>query len=144
MSDQTSGTTEMKPLAGSLVSLYFSLERIYETASKEAGISAQQAQLLCAADWKNPALGELAEELHCDKTNVTGLVDRVEKQGLVTRVTDPDDRRITRLAITKKGRAKVNQFHEELNRRLTDLDPNLNVDEKVLSSIAEQLRAGEG
>lgn len=130
---------EMNPLAGSLIGLYFSLERIYEDASKEAGISAQQAQLLCAADWKNPALGELADTLHCDKTNVTGLVDRVEKQGLVTRVADPDDRRITRLELTKKGRAKVNHFHKELNRRLTNIDSKLKVDAKTITAIAEQL-----
>ncbi len=136
-------STEMNPLAGSLVGLYFSLERIYEIASKEAGISAQQAQLLCAADWKNPALGELAETLHCDKTNVTGLVDRVEKQGLVTRVADPDDRRVTRLELTKTGRAKVNHFHEVLNRRLTSIDPELNVDANALTAIAEQLRTDD-
>lgn len=140
MSKETPETTAMNPLAGSLVGLYFSLERIYESASREAGISAQQAQLLCAADWKNPALGEIAEQLNCDKTNVTGLVDRVEKQGLVTRVADPDDRRVTRLALTEKGRAKVNHFHDELNRRLTDIDPGLKVDPKAILAIAEQLR----
>ena len=140
MSKVTPTTEEMNPLAGSLVGLYFSLERIYESASKEAGISAQQAQLLCAVDWKNPALGELAEALHCDKTNVTGLVDRVEKQGLVARVPDPDDRRITRLELTKKGRAKVHHFHKELNRRLTNIDPKLKIDAVAIAAITDQLR----
>lgn len=140
MSKDAPHNEEMNPLAGSLVGLYFSLERIYESASKEAGISAQQAQLLCAAGWKNPALGELAETLHCDKTNVTGLVDRVEKQGLVSRVADPADRRVTRLELTEKGRAKVNRFHEELNRRLGSIDPKLKVDANAIAAVAEQLR----
>ena len=134
--------TEMNPLAGSLLGLYFSIEKIYEAASREAGISSpQQAQLLCTADLKNPALGEVAEALHCDKTNVTGLVDRVEKQGLVTRVADPDDRRITRIELTEKGRAMVSKFHEQLNRRLTQIDPELKIDAKALATIAEQLGA---
>ncbi len=132
--------TEMDSLASSLVGLYFSLERVYEAASEQVGISAQQAQLLCAAGWKSPALGEIAEALHCDKTNVTGLVDRVEKLGLVARVTDPDDRRVTRLELTEKGRASVDRFHVELNRRLTRFDPKLKVDAESITAIAGQLR----
>lgn len=35
--------------------------------------------------------------------NVTGLTDELEKEGLVERVTDPDDRRSSRVALTRKG-----------------------------------------
>ncbi len=136
-------TTAMDPVVGSLVGLYFTLDRIYETASKRSGVSSQQAQLLCAADWKKPALGELAETLHCDKTNVTGLVDRVEKLGLVERVADPDDRRVTRLELTEKGRATVSSFHDELNRRLSGLGSDLKIDASALHAIATQLYADE-
>jgi DNA-binding MarR family transcriptional regulator len=36
--------------------------------------------------------------------NVTGLTDELEKEGLVARVAEPHDRRLSRVALTKKGR----------------------------------------
>lgn len=49
-------------------------------------------------------LTQLAERLSCVKSNITQLVDRLEADGLVTRQSDPNDRR-TRLAVlTAAGR----------------------------------------
>ncbi len=134
--------TELTTLASALAGLFFSLEEVYEAASKNAGVSRQQAQLLCATHWRKPALGELAETLRCDKTNVTGLVDRVEKQGLVERVSDSGDRRITRLELTRKGRATVAEFHDNLNTRLSNAAAELDIDPSELSKLASLLRAG--
>lgn len=127
-------------MANSIASLFFSLEEIYESTSRKAGVSRQQAQLLCAAGWKTPALGELADDLRCDKTNVTGLVDRVEKQGLVKRVPDSEDRRVTRLELTPSGRAKVAEIYEELNRRLAALEEDLPVGPDELMALASSFQ----
>src|SRR3954470_16981310 len=43
-------------------------------------------------------LGQLAERLSCVKSNVTQLIDRLEADGLVSRTSDPNDRR-SRLAV---------------------------------------------
>ena len=59
-----------------------------------------------------------AEELSCDPSNVTGLVDRVERLGLVDRVPDSDDRRIRMLTLTTKGRRLRNQINAEVARDL--------------------------
>jgi DNA-binding MarR family transcriptional regulator len=48
-------------------------------------------------------MGEVANVLHCDPSNVTGLVDRLVSQGLVVRQACPEDRRAKRLALTEKG-----------------------------------------
>lgn len=45
-----------------------------------------------------------AEDLSCDPSNVTGLVDRAERLGLVRRVPDSNDRRVRMLTLTPKGR----------------------------------------
>jgi DNA-binding MarR family transcriptional regulator len=49
------------------------------------------------------ALGELADRLHCVRSNVTALVDRLEADGLVQRTADPRDRRAMRAALTPLG-----------------------------------------
>jgi DNA-binding MarR family transcriptional regulator len=49
-------------------------------------------------------LSQLADRLSCVKSNITQLVDRLEADGLVRRLSDPADRR-TRLAVlTAAGR----------------------------------------
>lgn len=48
-------------------------------------------------------LGELAGQLHCVRSNITQLVDRLEADGLVQRVNDPADRRAVRAMITPLG-----------------------------------------
>ncbi|MBW3630045.1 MAG: MarR family transcriptional regulator, partial [Gemmatimonadetes bacterium] len=47
----------------------------------------------------------LAGQLRCDASNVTGLADRLEVRGLVTRVGQQGDRRVKLLALTDAGRA---------------------------------------
>lgn len=49
------------------------------------------------------SMRELADQLQLDPSNVTGLVDALERRGLVERQADPDDRRVKRLALTKQG-----------------------------------------
>jgi DNA-binding MarR family transcriptional regulator len=61
-----------------------------------------------------------AEELSCDPSNVTGLVDRAERLGLVERVPDPSDRRVRILKLTTKGRILRSTINREVARSLTD------------------------
>ena len=49
-------------------------------------------------------LGQLAERLSCVKSNVTQLVDRLEADGLVSRASDPNDRRSRLAVLTDAGR----------------------------------------
>lgn len=43
---------------------------------------------------------------------ITGLIDRLEKKGLVQRQRDSEDRRVVRVAITDDGLAKLDQLDE--------------------------------
>jgi DNA-binding MarR family transcriptional regulator len=51
-------------------------------------------------------LGELADQLDVSPRNITGLIDHLERDGLVERVDDPDDRRSIHARLTQAG-AKV-------------------------------------
>lgn len=61
-------------------------------------------------------MGTLAKHLHCDASNVTGMVDRLQSTDLITRREMPEDRRAKQLAITTKGRTLI----DELIPRLPD------------------------
>lgn len=50
------------------------------------------------------AMGEIAAFLHCDNSNVTGIVDGLEEKGLVERRPAEHDRRVKLIALTAAGR----------------------------------------
>jgi DNA-binding MarR family transcriptional regulator len=51
-------------------------------------------------------LSSLAERCSCVRSNMTQLVDRLEAEKLVQRVSDPNDRRSVLAALTPEGRAR--------------------------------------
>jgi DNA-binding MarR family transcriptional regulator len=61
-------------------------------------------------------LSELAEMLSCVRSNITQLVDRLESDGLVRRVADPEDRRSVRAELTDLGRERQSAGSAELAR----------------------------
>jgi DNA-binding MarR family transcriptional regulator len=61
-------------------------------------------------------MSRLARSLSCDASNVTGLVDRLEREGLIERQSSPEDRRVKVLALTPAG----SRLRGELLRRVTD------------------------
>lgn len=69
------------------------------------GITPQQFALL-AFLWKQDRLSqvELSEKTEVDRTTLSGLIDRLEKQGLVVREPHPSDRRACLVALTDGGR----------------------------------------
>lgn len=78
--------------------------------------------------------------------NVTGLTDELEKDGMVAREADPDDRRSWRIALTAKGRTafeKVASVHEgwviELLGGIADTDKHRMYD--LLGQLRTQLSA---
>jgi DNA-binding MarR family transcriptional regulator len=49
-------------------------------------------------------MSEIATFLHCDNSNVTGIVDVLEEKGLATRRPAERDRRVKLIALTAEGR----------------------------------------
>src|SRR5262249_40074646 len=67
------------------------------------------------------AMGELSQRLKVSNGNVTGVVDRLEREGLVERQALPTDRRIYRVRLTAIGRlalAAMAERHEAWIDRL--------------------------
>src|SRR5215212_1081951 len=80
----------------------------------ELGISPQQSMAIGTLEPGNPlTMGALAEALHCDNSNITGIVDRLEAAGLAERRPGERDRRVKAVALTEKGE----RMRIELERR---------------------------
>jgi MarR family transcriptional regulator, organic hydroperoxide resistance regulator len=75
-------------------------------ALEQLDLTFMQAHVLRLLDPTKPRpMGELADQLKCDASNITGIVDRLEARGLVTRGSAPGDRRVKALAPTPAGLA---------------------------------------
>jgi len=58
-------------------------------------------------------LGDLATDLDSTPRNITGLVDHLERDGLVERVPDAGDRRSVRASLTDAGRKQIESIWQE-------------------------------
>lgn len=68
--------------------------------------------LLLVTASQGMAIGQLAKALGVGLPTVSGIIDRLHEQGLVTRSEDPEDRRVTRVAPTSEGRAIVETVYD--------------------------------
>jgi DNA-binding MarR family transcriptional regulator len=99
---------EGQPLGAFLVRLGRMLEDRGDASLGEIGLSAAKLSVLTqlvSSDVSLP-LGELATRLSCVRSNITQLIDRMEADGLVRRVDDPNDRRAVRAELTALGRER--------------------------------------
>jgi DNA-binding MarR family transcriptional regulator len=60
-------------------------------------------------------MGEIAELLRCDPSNVTGIADALEARGLARRRPSEADRRVKALALTAKGERLRQRAMSELS-----------------------------
>jgi DNA-binding MarR family transcriptional regulator len=65
------------------------------------------------------AMSALADTTGCDPSNVTGLVDRTARLGLVQRLAAPGDRRVRLLSLTPEGERIRDLIDEELTREIS-------------------------
>jgi DNA-binding MarR family transcriptional regulator len=87
-----------------LLRFFFSQRAGLPGMAAEFELSPAQCHVLHLIEPGRPiAMGELADTLACDKSNVTGLVDRLESRGLIRRKPSNEDRRLKVLDLTPAG-----------------------------------------
>lgn len=98
---------------------------------------------LYLADEKGLTPSECAERADVTKATITGLLDGLERDGLVRRLPDVTDRRMLRLQLTDKGRDLLSQMLPDHFCRTTDLMANLTDSEKkTLIKLLNKVRTG--
>jgi DNA-binding MarR family transcriptional regulator len=116
------------------------------TESKEMGLSGPQLFILRELFIEQPkTLGDLAKALELSNSTVSGVIDRLEKQGLVERTRDDKDRRIVWVSTTatcdglKKERLQKmqQQIRDELEKKYTP--EQFALLRSVLETLIEQL-----
>lgn len=111
-----------------------SVQSRLESMMEEVGLTPAKFQAIDAlARAGEPlTLGEFASRLKCVRSNITQLVDRLEADGLVKRVNDPDDRRAVRAVVTPLGLERQTAGAKVLARLQDDLSARVSPGERAL------------
>ncbi len=81
--------------------------------------------------------GEIRKFLNLNSSTVSGIINRLEKKGLLARLPKSGDKRVVNIALTSSGDKLLNSIpsllHEQLSKKLQKLDPD------KLKSVEESL-----
>lgn len=117
-------TAARDPIAGTGWTLFNFLDvadQLYERVGRalgEVGLSYPKYEVLShlREAGRPVSLGVLAQDQQCARSNITQIVDRLESEGLVRRLTDPDDRRSVLAELTEAGDALAREGAAQLDR----------------------------
>jgi DNA-binding MarR family transcriptional regulator len=100
-------SAQADPIVEELIGLVFDaaghLSADFNAAGAEHGLPHTQALLLVNLDEPMP-MRAIANTLSCEPSNVTGIVDGLERRGFVVRQADPADRRVKQVVLTPEGK----------------------------------------
>ncbi len=108
------------------------LEKYLAYPALEEELTSSQAKVLFQIHkFQSYRPSDIGKMLNVDKSNITRMVERLEKKDLIERHPDPEDRRSFLLYLTDKGRATVNRAMPLAVNALAELEQALTDEEKA-------------
>ena len=105
ISEKPFSTGSMPEIFDLIETLEKRLKQFHGKTLKDAKLTPPQYFILSLLEEKDRRpFKELAELLSCTRATITGIVDTMEKKGLVFRSPNPVDRRSLLVNLTEKGR----------------------------------------
>ena len=89
-------------------------------------------------------MSEIAGFLHCDPSNVTGIVDGLEQKGLVERRPSERDRRVKLIDLTAEGRRLRGRLTREMEKPPAWLESLSEADQRTLRDLLARASEATG
>lgn len=134
------------PARHQLVQLFWMLgpafTRWAESHMDQEGLTPQRVRLMALLMENGPMMmRSLRNELGVTATNITALVDALEKDGMVTRQPHPSDRRATMIELTAKAERKMTENCAHFKERVSELFGVFSAaEQKTLLSFLERMK----
>jgi len=120
-----------RQVADRLHSAAIHLLRQVRTVDSESGLTASRLSALSVIVFGGPiSISELAEAEQVRPPTISRLVKELEWEGLVSRRGDTQDRRITRIRATSKGRRRLLEGRERRVAKLAERVAELSREER--------------
>jgi MarR family transcriptional regulator, lower aerobic nicotinate degradation pathway regulator len=127
-------------LVDALAQLSFLVHNCLAEIAADHDLSIVQTRLLGVLRDREPTMNELGRHLGLDKSSISGLVDRAQRRGLVTRSVSAADRRSFQVSITDPGRRLIAQVAARFAERIAIcVAPLPGTDRQALSRLATQV-----
>ena len=105
----------------------------HEAVGAYLGVSAVDQRALGIIGARGPlSAGALAKEIGLTPGAVTGMVDRLERAGLVERTPDPADRRRVVISVSQKGRGAFGEVFAGLSTAMNAMVSRFTAEEQEL------------
>jgi DNA-binding MarR family transcriptional regulator len=120
------------------------MKKMLDSRLSKFNVTSSQASVLNTLNsFDGLPLSDVGKSVHLDKPAITGLADRMEKDGLVERRRTSSDRRIIQLFLTNKGKSLFNKIEDIIVDVDQQLVKDLSLKEidtlhKMLQSIWDQ------
>jgi DNA-binding MarR family transcriptional regulator len=148
--DQTIETMEHE----CLLNVLYTATMLYKASYiyfRQYGLTDAQFNVLIQLQYEKQqglSQADLGRRLVVNKADMTGIIDRLEKAGLVMREDHPKDRRINIIKITRKGRDIVNKlepgYFTEVKKAMSSMSKNdMKTIIKGMEKMRENVRQGE-
>ena len=108
------------------------LRNMYPFVFNPMPVPPSQVLAICSIDEAGGCtLTELKKMMHVSAPTITGIVDRLERDGYITRHISKEDRRVKIVKLTQKGQNLIKKFRANVKKRW----------EYILSKMPEQMGA---
>ena len=120
------------------------LKRSVGTVIHHAGMTGAQFFTLLRIPDEGIPITKLAAKAWADPGNASGVVDRLEREGLVERRPAPGDRRVVQVHTTAAGRQRIRAIWPEYERGIRRvMAPLTGTELNKLSALLERLSDNE-
>ncbi|MET7987803.1 MarR family transcriptional regulator [Streptomyces sp. NPDC005281] len=110
----------------------------FTAAAASENLTASQGKTLNVLRRGPAAMRALATILTCDASNMTGIVDRLEKRDLVRREPSPTDRRVKNVVLTTEGERVIDVIRGKMDTTRAGLDRLSQEDRDTLHTLLER------
>ncbi len=94
----------MDQVVETIIYLYTESRRLTKGMAREVGLTGPQLTVLKLLEtFQDLSLSSLSERIRAQNSTVTGIIDRMEREGLVGRERSKSDRRVVYIKLTEKG-----------------------------------------
>lgn len=99
---------------------------------KDTGLTVPQIMVVkTLAKHKRLKVSEISKEMHLVNSTVSGIIDRLENQDIVSRVRSKDDKRVVYIELSKKGIELIGNYRDTINNFFEDIFINTSQEDIV-------------
>jgi DNA-binding MarR family transcriptional regulator len=129
-----------------IIYLYTESRRITKELARRADLTGPQLTVVKLLEqFGDISLSELSEKIRAQNSTVTGIIDRMEREGLVARERSKEDRRVVYIRLTPKGRDLAREIPVEPMEIFKGALESLSAQEvrdlmRILTKVARRVR----